>query len=490
MSTLAAWQRIATEAGHDPQIDALLAQAAECSDAPTTAQVGQLRRLGDAQLVHAALQLAKARRKASGKFAESEQLLADPEGVEMSSSTLIAAYKARRMAERLAVTKPASDASDEVDVLDVCSGVGGDAIEMLRAGLRVCALDSDPTRAALCEGNLRRTANHIAKWSDDPAGHAANMPAFEVRCMQAESLAASETTPARAVRARAVHIDPSRRTATTRLQASTRTTTWDELLPAPETIASLLEHYPNAGLKQRAGLDFAQLPSWLPPCEAEVISEHGKLTQCMLWFGDLRSEEARTQQSQQPSSINTFASIHRRATLLVPIAQDPREVCVYSLSEQGEERSPITAPLANFLYEPDDSIERVGLLAQLCDLAHAEDSSAGMPHPRAGLLTSSQLLQGAAAPWLRGFRVLSSETFQPKTLTKLVQQHDPGHVEVKTRGKVVNPDEWQPKLSRKGQGQPLTVFVVRFGERVQAIVTQRLERHTPKHATRNASAGD
>jgi hypothetical protein len=49
---------------------------------------------------------------------------------------------------------------------------------------------------------------------------------------------------------------------------------------------------------------------------------------------------------------------------------------------------------------------------------------------------------------------------------------DAGVVEVKTRGGAVEPDAAQRALRGPGQ-RGLTVFVLRFGRRVEAIVTER-----------------
>lgn len=446
--TLIAWQTLCSQAGSNADIDKLIELASTCGETPGTAEVGKLRRLGDAQLVHAALQLAKARRKAKGKLQESTLVLADPEGIEMSSSTLVAHYKARRLATVLGRDSASNNSpQDHPTVLDVCCGVGGDAVELARLGLRVVAVDSDPMRVAMCEANVRRAE---AGQRTDSQAH----------CMSAEDLL-TQNLPARAL-----HIDPSRRSAASRLQPSVRTnfrgTAWDELLPPHEVVGSLVERYQHLGIKQRAGMDLHTMPAWMPACETEIISEDGKLTQCMVWTGDLRSDEARA-----ASDVAVF----RRATLLVPSQHDDRTQMVLTLWQQ---RAPSPLPfsqVSTFLYEPDDSIERAELLAELCDLLRAADSTIGMPHPRAGLLTSNHRIESG---WVRAFEVLAHEPYRAKTLAKTVASFNPGHVEVKTRGKLVNPDELQPKLSAKGGGQPLTIFVVRFGEEPHLIVTKRL----------------
>jgi hypothetical protein len=105
----------------------------------STADVTALRKKWDKELVHAALALVKARGKAAVKFgAAATRLVADPEGVEMATSHAAAAWKARRFAAAGGRTRA---------VLDLCCGIGGDAMALHAAGLDVTCVDSDPVRA-------------------------------------------------------------------------------------------------------------------------------------------------------------------------------------------------------------------------------------------------------------------------------------------------------------------------------------------------------
>ncbi len=459
-ATLQGWVAIAQGAETDATIAQLITKASACSDNPGTAEVGQLRRLGDAPLVHAALELAKARRKAKGKFAHPESLLADPEGVEMATSSLAARYKALRLKQARSRLPHAPSAWD---VLDLCTGIGGDAMEFARAGLRVHAVDANPMRVALCAANLRRVANQVASQPSMPESSQAT-------CTTAEALLqAHSEDPAPLTPPPLLHIDPSRRTPQARMQPSVRTSlhasAWEELSPPPTVLDALLSILPHAAIKQRAGLDFDALPPWLPACEAEVISESGKLTQCILWTGLARSDEAI---AHETSPLR--AALFRRATLLLPSRSDAAAPpAVHTLSGIKRTEPAPFVPIGAFVYEPDDALERTELLPQLCEQLGPD---VGMPHPRAGLLSTDREL---TSPWLRGFAVLANEPFATKSLAKLVARFDPGIVEVKTRAKLINPDEWQPKLSAKGPN-PLAVFVLRFGEDTRTLVTRRLPR--------------
>lgn len=118
--------------------------AAAAVDSRDAASIARLRKRYDADLVAAALELADARRKAAAKFAGAGALWCDVAGVEQASGARVASWKARRMAEALGAGG---------EVLDVCCGIGGDAMALARAGLRVTAVDLDERRAWMAAMN-------------------------------------------------------------------------------------------------------------------------------------------------------------------------------------------------------------------------------------------------------------------------------------------------------------------------------------------------
>jgi hypothetical protein len=127
---------------------------------------------------------------------------------------------------------------------------------------------------------------------------------------------------------------------------------------------------------------------------------------------------------------------------------------------------PITATVTKrYVYEPDDSVERTGLLAVLCEAVGAP-----MLHAKVGLLTSDTRIQ---SPWLTAFEVMESMPWREDQVKAALDALGAGIVEVKTRGKVVNPDVVQMALRGSGD-QTLTVFILRFDKAVRAIITRRL----------------
>ena len=122
----------------------------------------------------AAVRLALARRKAAGKFERGDRMWVEPVGVEQATAEPVARHKALRF-------------QSCPIVVDLCAGIGGDAIA-LAGNSRVVAVDLDP-------GMCRRL-----RWNAEVYEVADSVLAVQAR---AESFA----IPAGA----RVHIDPDRR---------------------------------------------------------------------------------------------------------------------------------------------------------------------------------------------------------------------------------------------------------------------------------------
>lgn len=292
---------------------------------------------------------------------------------------------------------------EQARIADLCCGIGGDSMAMVDAGLDVLAVDRQPIRA----------------WM---AGHNAGGGASSV-CADVREVALEE---------QAVHLDPARRDESARRRA------WrlEDYQPGPDVIGRLVESAPAAAVKLSPGVDVDALP-W--PGETEFISQAGRLVQAVLWTGAL---------AQSP----------RRATLLTE--GQPQTLA------GGPVRIPL-ASAARYLYTFDASIERAGLIGQLC---LAVDAPA--LHPSLGLLTADRVI---GSPWINGFELIERMAWRPKRVKQWLHANDGGLVEIKTRGKACDPDREQLHLRGKGS-TAYTVFVLRFDTKVQAFVTKRLSR--------------
>lgn len=238
-------------------------------------------------------ELTGARSKAEAKFpANARRLAADRSGVEMASSAAAAAHKAERFVRLI---------GHDARVLDACCGIGGDAMGLAAAGLRVTAVDTDERRA----------------WM---AGHNAGC---EAACADALSATPGDFD--------AVHADPARRD---ERAGGRRTRDTDRFEPALSDLFGVFAGVP-AAIKLHPGVD----PSDLPEGEVEIVSESGRLTQGVLWTGAL----ARTP---------------RRATLLRAGAEP------VSIAGAAERPDDTTEPDA-WIHTFDPAVERADLVGAL-----------------------------------------------------------------------------------------------------------------------------
>jgi len=204
----------------------------------------RLRREHPAELVSAALAQARLRQRAAAKFAaeDAERMFFTPNGVEQSTRTSVATYRAERFRE-LGVRS----------VADLCCGIGGDAIALARAGFRVLAVDRDPLTAAVARANA------------DALGLA---DLIEVREADVTEVDTSSYD--------AVFVDPARRGGRGRIfdpEAYSPPLSW-----AVEAAVKA----PHAALKVAPGIPHEAVPG---ESEAEWISDSGDVKEAVLWFG-------------------------------------------------------------------------------------------------------------------------------------------------------------------------------------------------------------
>ncbi|MEO1009299.1 MAG: class I SAM-dependent methyltransferase [Planctomycetota bacterium] len=400
--SLESWRALA-DSGPDP---ALLAVPTR----PTVADLAALRKRWPAGVVAAAVEATRARDKACRKLIPdvAERILADAAGVEVASSAEAAAHKARLLAPH----------ATRGGVLDLCCGIGGDAIALAAEGARVLAVDADPVRAwmagrnAGCETAVGDVTTN--KWLGRVEGGV-------------------------------VHLDPSRRDVLGRRHRYT------DYQPGPEAIAAIVRRATAACVKLGPGVDFDELPGSPPHSQQggpaatiEMLSERGRLTQALLWTGEAaRSDQGRRIATMLPAGESFVAE---PAPLADPFDEPPDE------------------PIEAFLFEPDPSLERMDLLGPF-----ARTVGLRAIHPAVGLLTGPEVV---ASPWLTPFRVLEMLPWRPRRVRAALRSLGGGVVSVKTRGVRLDTDDLQRTL--RGDGDwALEVFVLRLGDARVAAIAER-----------------
>lgn len=279
-----------------PEGQTLLAALRDYDPAQELAVASRLRRDHPAELVSAALGQARLRQRAVAKFGAEDayRMYFTPNGVEQSTRATVGTYRAARL-KALGVGS----------VADLCSGIGGDALALARAGISVLAVDRDPLTAATAR------ANAAALGLDG---------LIEVRCADVTEI---DTAPYDAV-----FVDPARRGGRGRIFDP------EAYSPPLSWAMDAARKAPHAALKIAPGIPHETVPD---EAEAEWISDGGDVKEAVLWFGT------------EPGA--------RRATLLPSGA---------SLTGRGLP-DPAVRPVGRYLYEPDGAVIRAHLVAEVAE---------------------------------------------------------------------------------------------------------------------------
>ncbi|MGV9526491.1 THUMP-like domain-containing protein [Streptomyces cellulosae] len=276
----------------------LLDEVRDTDPAQELAVATRLRRDHPAELVSAALGQARLRQRAVAKFGaeDAARMFFTPNGVEQSTRRSVAAYRAERLR-----------AAGVRSVADLCCGIGGDAIALARAGIRVLAVDRDPQTAAAARANA------------EALGLAGLIEVREADVTEVDTSGYD-----------AVFVDPARR-------SSKRGRIFDPEAYSPPlswAVGAALKAPKAAALKIAPGVPHEAIPA---EAEAEWISDGGDVKEAVLWFGTA------------PGTV--------RATLL----PGPRTLVSRGLPD------PEVRPVGRYLYEPDGAVIRSHLVAEAAE---------------------------------------------------------------------------------------------------------------------------
>ncbi|GHF16906.1 methyltransferase [Streptomyces werraensis] len=281
-----------------PEGRALLDEVRDTDPAHELAVATRLRRDHPAELVSAALGQARLRQRAVAKFGEEDaaRMFFTPNGVEQSTRRSVAAYRAERLR-----------AAGVRSVADLCCGIGGDAVALARAGIRVLAVDRDPRAAAAARANA------------EALGLAGLIEVREADVTEVDTSGYD-----------AVFVDPARR-------SSKRGRIFDPEAYSPPlswAVRAALKAPRAAALKIAPGIPHDAVPA---EAEAEWISDGGDVKEAVLWFGTA------------PGTV--------RATLL----PGPHTLVSRGLPDPG------VRAVGRYLYEPDGAVIRSHLVAEAAE---------------------------------------------------------------------------------------------------------------------------
>lgn len=280
---------LTTEAGL-----ALLAEVAKVAE-PRPADLTRWRTHAPAEQVAAAVRMAACRRRGAAKFRLADRMWLDAVGLEQATAEAVALHKARRF--------------QGATVVDLCSGIGGDALAMA-AESRVVAVDLDPA--------LPRRL----RWNAEVHGVADRLLAVRARAETFSILGNA-----------LVHVDPDRRAG-----LKPRAQFVCDYIPEIGILKSLMSSNPGGALKLGPASDFeAQFDG--PGVEIELISLGGECKEATVWFGSL-------------------ASARRRATCLPSGA---------TWTDADGIAGPVVKAVSAWVFDPDPALVRAGLLDGFAD---------------------------------------------------------------------------------------------------------------------------
>ena len=294
-------------------------------------------------------------------------------------------------------------------VWDLCCGIGSDAIAMTKQA-EVIAVDRNPVAC------LRTSWN---------AGVYSVANSVQPVC--------ADVTKLKFNRTELVHIDPDRRSA-----SHGRAVRIEDYEPGVEFLQQTMSRTSGGAIKLSPASNFA---GQFENVEYELVSLKGECKEATIWFGSLA----------EPGVW--------RATVLPEgdsLAGDPLDAYA--------ERT----PLGNYLYDPDPSIVRSGLVDLLCDregFSRLDDTEE--------YLTSENYINSHFA---RGFEVLDELPNNARDIRRYFRNGDFRSVEIKCRHIPINAEAVRKKLPLKGT-QPVVLFYARIDGKARAIVARRVNDH-------------
>ena len=391
----------------------LVAAAAAAGNGP--AEQAALRAEHPVDAVAAALTLAELRAKAAAKFSWADRLWCDRVRLEQATSEPVASHKAARFA--------AADAGGAV--LDLCGGLGGDAVA-LAVHHPVRTVDRSPAAGWMTAANgaLYGVGERVRPVTADVTDPAVSSAAALAR--------------------RLVHIDPDRRPTGDRGSAR-RERRGEDYAPPRDFLRHVITHAAGGAVKVSPAANWG---GKFEGCEVELVSHAGECREATVWFGSLATPH-----------------LHRATVLTGGLTGGES----HTLAADPFAAVPQVGELDVYLFDPDPSVVRAGLVDELCArtglhrLDDAEEYLTG-PHP----------LPAAFAPFAAAFRVVEATPNNPRAFRAAVKRAGAGDCEVKCRHLPVSAAAVRRKLPLAVGGPRLTLVFGRLAGKASAVLCERV----------------
>ena len=371
--------------------------------------LNELRKHVSAGQAGLAWDMALLRERGKSKFgAGAAGMLFTKDGLEMASGSGPALYHARRLKE-LGIDH----------VIDLCSGIGGDALAFAAAGMNVTMVDLDPLHLQFATANAK--ALGLSSLVNTAVGDASS-PSFI-------------SDLALAYPGAALWFDPARRTGGKR-------TVQPEAYAPPLSMLNVfaLHDFPIVGVKLAPSIDHSLSLEY--GASLEFLSHNGECKEGLLWIS---------------KTVSAKAPI--RAVLL----KGDNVLVLEGISDtQGgarESRSPLVQTQSNkYLFEPDPAVIRAHLVQRL-----AVDLQASSIDPQIAYLVGDTPAQ---SPFAQCYPVIEKFSYSRRTLQEVVTRNNVGHLIVKKRGVPVEPEEIISQLKLKGETEKIAVITREGSSRV------------------------
>ncbi len=370
-----------------------------------------LRQTFSADQVNTILTTIRLRQRAKAKFSKAENMYFTQDALEQASADVVTAYRARRF-----------ESYD--NVLDLCCGIGGDAIGLAafseNEARRVHGVDLDPVRLAMATENVRAYGGRQR---------------FVTHCQDVHDAV-------RSLESNAWFVDPARRVSADHGQSAERAKQNqkkrifdpEECSPPLSQVLAWRDFSPNGGVKLGPGIDHALVPA---DAEIEFISVKNEVREAVMWFGGLSTGDG-----------------VRRATLL------PDGHSIFTVKEPDEDDVPVL-PLGRWIHEPDKAVIRAHLVRTL-----AVQNKAWRIDGQIAYLSTDSIV---ASPFWASYEVETWMPFSKQKLKKYLKEKNVGDVILKKRGSRVDLDQLRPALKGKG-AETRVVFLTQINDKPVAII--------------------
>jgi hypothetical protein len=306
---------------------------------------------------------------------------------------------------------------------DLGCSIGGDTLA-LASVTRPVGLDLDELRLAMANKNLANV-NPESRGSFLLSDLRSPLPLKRSSSNEVE---------------RALFFDPARR------KEGRRAFSVRHYHPPLNVIENWLPNFQALGVKISPGVDLEELASY--EAEIEFISLEGELKEAVLWFGPLKTAARRATVLPGP---HTFPAV------ALPV-----------------ERLGLSEP-QSYLYEPDPSILRAGLVGPLGERLGATQLDSEIAY-----LTSPELKQ---SPFARAWKVEDWLPFNLKRLRAYLRERGVGKAVVKKRGSPLQPEALLKDLRLKGDLERVLVLTQVRGQHSVLVCLPEVIGYNPQDKT-------